>query len=101
MVIAPVIFGSQGSLTVRRPPELAAPDHESVLQQSAFLQIDDQGCARSVGILALSANLLRQIVMLVPTSVEQLDEADAAFRETARQEAIGSERSRLSRFLAV
>ena len=54
-----------------------------------------------VGVLALSGNLLRQIVVLIPAAMEELDEADAALRQPARQQAVGRERAGLARISAV
>ena len=39
--------------------------------------------------------------MVIPASMEKLNAADSALSQSARQDAIGSERSRLARIVAV
>src|SRR6185503_13346795 len=101
MMIAPVIVGGQLALAVDRPAELAAPHHQRVLQQPALLQILNQRGARLIGVAALPGYLLGQIVVLVPSTVEELDETHAALGQAPRQQTIGGERSGLARILAI
>src|SRR6266478_5080334 len=74
VVIAAVIVGGQFALAVNSPAELAAPDDQGVVEQAALFQVLDEGCGRLVRVAALAGNLLRQIGVLVPAAVEELDE---------------------------
>ena len=84
------------SLDHRRAAELAAPDHERVLQHSALLQVLDQRRARLVGLLAVVLDVAHQAVVLVPRFVEDLDEPHPALQQPPRQQAGVGER-RLAR----
>src|SRR5262245_14420279 len=48
MVVSPVIGGREVALAVDRAPELAAPQHERVVQQAAAAQVGDQRGLRLV-----------------------------------------------------
>src|SRR5215469_1742736 len=69
VVIAAVVVFGQRALAVDGTAELAAPNNERVVEQAALLQVPDQGCAGLVHVLALAANLLRQIAVLIPAAM--------------------------------
>ena len=81
-MIAAVIVGAQLALAINRSPELAAPNHQCVLQQTALLQVLYQSCTGLIGVLRLPSDLLRQFIVLIPTAVEELDESYSALGET-------------------
>ena len=95
-MVATVVFFGQRALRVDRAAELAAPDDQRVVQHTALLQILNQRGRWLVRLQALAANLLRQIAVLIPTAMEELDEAHAALGQAARQNAVGRVGSRLA-----
>ena len=76
------------SLTVDSAAELPAPDDESVIQETASLEVEDQRRRGLVGFAALAANTGRQVAVVVPALVKELDETDIPFRKTPRQQAV-------------
>src|SRR5579859_590536 len=88
MVIAAVIIGCEFTLAVNRSAEFPAPDDECVVEQPALSQILDQSRRRLVSIAALADNLFRQLNVLIPAAVEELDETHAALGQPPRKKAI-------------
>src|SRR5262245_4504441 len=88
MMIAAVIGCRQRALAVHGAAELASPDDERVVEQAALLEILDERRGRLIDVEALAANLPRQIAVLVPAAMHELNEADAALDHAARQEAV-------------
>ena len=78
VVVASVVGGLELALAVGRAAELAAPDHQRVLEQAALTQVAHEGRGGLVDIGALQAQVAWQVVMLVPAAVVQLDEAHVA-----------------------
>ena len=83
-------------LAHRRAAELAAPDHQRVVEQAAPLQILDEGGA---GLIDLAADFLDGAVrgssgaaVMVPVGVDELHEAHAALDQPAGQQAVVGER---------
>ena len=97
MMVAAVVGGREVALAIDRAAELAAPDHQRVVQQAALLEVLDQRGRGLVGVAALAANLLGQRGVLVPAHVEELDEAHAALGQPPGQQAVGGKRARLAR----
>jgi hypothetical protein len=95
MVIATVVVGGEGPLGIDGAAEFAAPDHHGLLQQAAPLQIDQQRGGRLVGILALRAQIARQVPVLVPSAVQDLHDAHAPFHEPPGQQRAGRIRAGL------
>ena len=100
-MVAPVVRLGEPALAVHRAAEFAAPDNQRVVQQTALLQILNQAQPRLVSVCALRRNLFRQIRVLIPAAVEQLDEPHSALRKPPSQQAIGGEGSRLPRIRTV
>ena len=50
MVVAAVVVARELALAIDGAAELAAPDHERVVEQSALLQVGDQGVAGLVDV---------------------------------------------------
>ena len=89
VMVAAVVGRGELALRVDRPAELAAPDDQRVVEQAALLQVLDQGGRGLVGVVALAADLLGQVAVLVPAHVIELDESHAALGQPAGQQAIG------------
>ena len=73
------------SLRHWRPPELTAPDHQRFIQQTALLEVADQGRDGPVHSTAALGVLRRNLPMRVPALFVQLDKTHATFTETPRQ----------------
>ena len=101
MMVAAVVRFRQLALAVDRAAELAAPDDQRVVQQPALLQIADQRRRRLIGVAALEREIARQIVVLVPAAMIELDEAHVALGQPAREQAIRREGAGLPRFRTV
>src|SRR5687768_1517262 len=81
-------------------PKFTTPDNQRIFEQTALLQILDQGGARLVRIFAVLLQVAHQGTVLVPGLMENLDEPDSALDEPAGQEtAIGV--GRLARLRAI
>src|SRR5689334_10038325 len=78
VMIPPEFAAPVPPLTHRRTSEFAAPNHQCFLQQSAALQIADQGSGRLIDFLADLIERLANIGMMVPIGVVELHEAHAA-----------------------
>src|SRR5262249_44164474 len=78
VMVASVVVAGQLSLAVDRAAELAAPDHERVVEQAALLEIRDERVARLIDIAALVGQVGGEVQVLVPTAVENLHEAHVA-----------------------
>ena len=73
--------------------EFAGPDDESVVEHAALFQVGDQRHAGAIDFLGFVADAFLDAAVVVPIFVVKLDETDAAFGETAGEEAIGRERT--------
>src|SRR5438552_4285524 len=87
MMVPPVVVLRELSLTVNRPAEFAAPHDQRVLQQPALFQVLNQSSGSLVGTFALKGQVARQIVVLIPSAVVELDKPDVAFGQASRQQA--------------
>ena len=101
MVIAAIIGGRQSSLRIICPSELAAPDHQRVLQHATLPQIFQEGRAGLVGFFALDFHAAGNVAVMIPTLMVELDEPNAAFCQTTSEYAICSKRSWLGRVWSV
>ncbi len=88
VVIASMVGRVDITLADGRATELATPDDQRLIEQAAPLQIEHQGRGRLVGVLALDAKLLREVTVLIPADVVELDESNTAFGEPSREDAI-------------
>ena len=80
-----------GVLAVRRAAELAAPDHQRVVEQPARAQVRQQAGDRPVDGPGVPGVAGLQAAVLVPVAVRQLDEADAGLDEAPGQQALAAE----------
>ncbi len=90
---------SAAGLVHRRAAELAAPDHDRLVEQALALQVLDQGCNRPVDLLALLGEVVDDVVPLagavaVPAPVEELDIAHAPLDKPAGEQAVVRKRGR-------
>src|SRR5205823_15020634 len=91
MMIAAVIVLFNFALAIDRAPEFAAPNHQCVVQQTALLEVFDQGSAGLVGVFALFFDAFRQIAVLIPATMVELDEPHAALGHAAREQTVVGE----------
>jgi hypothetical protein len=70
MVVATVVRLGDCSLAISRSAELASPNQQRIVQQAALFQIRQQGGGRLVGVFALLAHVIGQVVVVVPAHVE-------------------------------
>ena len=79
-----------------RAAELAAPDHQGVLEQAPRFQVLDQGRARLVDVAAdlveVAGQGLAGHAVVVPVGVIELNEPHAALDQPAGQQAVVGER---------
>ena len=90
-MVAAVVVLRQRSLAVDGPAELAAPDHQRLVEQTALFQVLDEGGGGLVDVLALAADLRRQAAVLVPAAVHELDEPHAALDHPPGEQAVAGE----------
>ena len=95
VMITAVVRGGQVSLAIDRASELAAPDDQRVVEQPAPLQVENQGGTRLVDVAGLIRHLCREVRVLIPAHVEELDEPHASFSQPSGEEAVRGERPRL------
>src|SRR5262245_51161719 len=91
MMVAPMVVFGERALAVDGPTKFATPDYQRIIEQSALFQISNQRGGRPIHVLALAANLFRQIAVLIPAAMHQLNEPDPALRHAAGQQAVAGE----------
>ena len=102
VMIAPVIGLGQRALRIDGATEFSTPDDQRVVEHPSLFQIHNQRGGRLISVLGLFRDvLLRQVPVLIPAAMEELNEADSAFGQPPRQNAIEGERARLARVGAV
>src|SRR5262245_47805804 len=88
VMIAPVIGLGQTALRINGPTEFPAPDYQRIVEHSSLFQIYNQRGGRLISILSLFRDVFRQIPVLIPAAMEELNETDSAFGHSTRQNAI-------------
>ncbi len=78
MMVSAIVRVCQLALAIDGSAKLATPDHQSLIQKPLLLQILNQSCRSLIGPFALQRQVARQIIMLIPAAVIELDKADAA-----------------------
>ena len=92
-----VAAGARGVLGGRLPAELAAPDHQRLVQQAAMLEVLKQPGDRLVGAAGVIGVILNQVAMGVPIVVIvrsagiQLHEADSPLDQPSGEQAAAAE----------
>ena len=75
------------TLAVRSSSEFSPADDEGVVKKAALLEVGDEAVDGVVDVAALVGKIIREVGVLVPAAVEDLDGADAAFAHAAGEEA--------------
>src|SRR5687768_13597037 len=86
MVVAAVVFRCQPPLRVNRPPELAAPDQQRVVQHAALFEVLHEAVTRAIDVLALARQMSGRVGMHIPAVQPDLHEARATLEEPSRRE---------------
>src|SRR5688572_1684739 len=89
------------ALHISGAAEFATPDDQGFLEQSALFEIEDERGARLIDILALERQMLRELSVLIPAAMIELDETNAAFNQPPREQTIRGKRPRFTRIFAV
>ena len=90
VMVAAVVGRGELALGVDRPPELAAPDDESIFEEASVFEILDEGEGRAVDVPRLGGKHLGRELMDVPPAVIDLDEPDAALELKASRRAMSA-----------
>src|SRR5258706_7966242 len=100
MMVASKIL-TQIALTIARATEFTAPDDERVVEHAALFEVVDQRGRRLVGLLRLSADIVGEIAVVIPTGVEQLHESHSPFHQPSREQTVGGVSAGLPRLRAI
>ena len=79
---------------IGRAAELAAPDHQRVVEHAALFQVLDQRGRSLVDLRGGSLDVLLDRAVMVPVAMVELDEPHAALGQAAGQQAVGARTSR-------
>ena len=101
MMITAVGLGSQLPLAVNRTAELASPDDQRLVEQSALLQISYERGTSLIDAAALQMKFRGQVVVLIPAAMIKLDEPHAPLDQPPRQQTVRRKRSGATSVLAV
>src|SRR5262245_28204246 len=93
VMIAPVICLGQPALRINGATEFSTPDDQRVVEHPSLFQIHNQSGGRLISLLGLYRDVSRQIQMVIPAAMEELNETDSAFGQPPRQRAIVCERA--------
>jgi len=90
VMVAAEELGVVASFVHRRAPELATPDHQSGIEQSALFQVSNQRRSRLVRLPAECGQSIDNVTLTagpvsVPAAMIELHEADTALHQPARQ----------------
>src|SRR6266567_8607212 len=95
-MVAAVVVLREFALRVAGAAEFTTPNHERIVEHTALLEVLDKRGARLVSFLRLGADRLRQVAVLVPALMVELDETHAALGKAASQHAVRREGPRLA-----
>ena len=87
VVVAAVALGH------RRPAELAAPDHQRLVEHAALLQVLDERGRSLVDLRGGPLDVLFDHAVMVPVAMVELDEPHAPLGQPPGQQAVGAERA--------
>ncbi len=71
------------ALAKGRASKLGGPNDQGILEHTAFFKIFDQCRCRDFGVFALLGQLRIEIVVLIPTGVHKLHEANSSFEQSS------------------
>src|SRR5215475_4975306 len=93
VMVAPIICLGQPALRINGATEFTAPDDQRVDEHPSLFQIHNQSGGRLISVLSLFRDVFRQIPVLIPAPVEELNKTDSSFGQPASQNAIVRERA--------
>src|SRR5207248_1373849 len=96
MMIASIIVLGELALGITGAPKLSTPNNQGVFEHATLLQIFNEGSAGLIGFLRLVADAGRQIAVVIPALVVQLNETNALFGQPASKKTIGSKGPRFA-----
>ncbi len=91
MVVPPEAVRREPALAEARAPELTPPDHQRILEQSALLQISDQGGGGLVRHPGLGLHAAAKAPVVVPAGMVELNEAHIPLGQPTRPQAVEGE----------
>ena len=100
-MVPPVIFASQFALTVRRATKFAAPHNQRVFQKISLFEILNQRPRRLINIACLVRQIVGDISVLVPASMEELHEPHVFLDHATSHQRAVRKRTGLFRIRAV
>ena len=74
-----------GTLCHGGPSEFATPDDEGIVEHASLFQIGDQCRSGLIDFLGGRCDRVFDSAVMVPSSVIELDKADASFRQSSGQ----------------
>ena len=89
-----IVIAAIGPLRGRLAAELAAEEHQRLVEQAAPFEVVEQGGHRLVDGMAAIDQSLVQIAVMVPTRLANLDEADAGFAQSPGHDALAGKSRR-------
>ena len=92
-VAGDVVVAAVGALGGRLAAELAAEEHQRLVQQPALFQVGEQRGGRLVDGPAAVDQPLVQVVVVVPARLADLDEPHAGLAQSAGHQALAGERA--------
>ena len=69
--------------------EFASPDDKGVVEQTALLQVRQERPGRSVGQAATDIHIPREVSVMIPTAVVEMNEARATLGQSTGEQAVG------------
>lgn len=88
MVVSPIIFRGEFTLTVNSPSKFTAPDDKGFVKHTTLLEVGNECGSRLVGVLALTLHVVGCAAMCVPAPVIKLNESNPALSKSACQQAV-------------
>ena len=101
MVSPPALPILDITLNKRSAAEFSTPNHQRILQQSAFFKICNEGRTWLICVLALRVELRRQAVVLIPSGMHQLNKLHSTLNHSPCHQTVMRERSGLCHLRSV
>src|SRR5678815_4091526 len=87
-MVPAVVVRREGPLAIDRAAEFTSPDNQRVVEEATLFEVSHECRARLVGVFGLADDLRRQLDVLVPAAMEELDEANASLGHSPGEEAV-------------